>query len=227
MIFALYRTPITSVPTFHIAPDALSLPLTVMHFATWFPRKPNLHASLPIRYVGRTFIMPGQSFRRQNVRKKLSAVSCVLEGRSVLLVDDSIVRGTTSREIVRIVKEAGARKVFFCSASPPVSGLGAELWTVWRGICGYSTSCCRHWGASVGGGGALLQARLEAGSVLAIIVRKYLSGRHLTSLDRVNSCLAQSSWRYSRMGLLSYFERRSLVMFWCTLGLVFICFSPR
>lgn len=74
-----------------------------------------------LRYIGRTFIMPGQSFRRQNVRKKLSAVSCVLEGRSVLLVDDSIVRGTTSREIVRIVKEAGARKVFFCSASPPVS----------------------------------------------------------------------------------------------------------
>lgn len=65
--------------------------------------------------------MPGQAFRRQNVRKKLSAVSCVLEGRSVLLVDDSIVRGTTSREIVRIVKEAGARKVYFCSASPPVS----------------------------------------------------------------------------------------------------------
>ncbi|CAM9979721.1 unnamed protein product [Ascophyllum nodosum] len=72
------------------------------------------------RYVGRTFIMPGQAFRRQNVRKKLTAVSCVLEGRSVLLVDDSIVRGTTSREIVRIVKEAGARKVYFCSASPPV-----------------------------------------------------------------------------------------------------------
>lgn len=67
--------------------------------------------------------MPGQAFRRQNVRKKLSAVSCVLEGRSVLLVDDSIVRGTTSREIVRIVKEAGARKVYFCSASPPVSRL--------------------------------------------------------------------------------------------------------
>lgn len=65
--------------------------------------------------------MPGQAFRRQNVRKKLSAVSCVLEGRSVLLVDDSIVRGTTSREIVRIVREAGARKVYFCSASPPVS----------------------------------------------------------------------------------------------------------
>lgn len=79
-----------------------------------------------LRYVGRTFIMPGQSFRRQNVRKKLSAVSCVLEGRSVLLVDDSIVRGTTSREIVRIVKEAGARKVFFCSASPPVSDCTAR-----------------------------------------------------------------------------------------------------
>lgn len=65
--------------------------------------------------------MPGQAFRLQNVRKKLSAVSCVLEGRSVLLVDDSIVRGNTSREIVRIVREAGARKVYFCSASPPVS----------------------------------------------------------------------------------------------------------
>ncbi|CAM9117379.1 unnamed protein product, partial [Sphacelaria rigidula] len=80
----------------------------------------NRQRPLCCKYVGRTFIMPGQAFRRQNVRKKLSAVSCVLEGRSVLLVDDSIVRGTTSREIVKIVREAGARKVYFCSASPPV-----------------------------------------------------------------------------------------------------------
>ncbi|CAN0390234.1 unnamed protein product, partial [Discosporangium mesarthrocarpum] len=72
------------------------------------------------RYIGRTFIMPGQNVRLLNVRKKLSVVRSVVEGKGVLLVDDSIVRGTTSRQIVSLLREAGAQRVYFCSASPPV-----------------------------------------------------------------------------------------------------------
>src|SRR5690606_1085629 len=72
------------------------------------------------RYVGRTFIMPGQAVRKKSVRQKLSAIDMEFRGKNVLLVDDSIVRGTTSREIVDMAKAAGARKVFFASAAPPV-----------------------------------------------------------------------------------------------------------
>ncbi len=72
------------------------------------------------RYIGRTFIMPGHSVRRRSVRQKLNAISMEFKGKNVLLVDDSIVRGTTSREIVQMAREAGARKVFFASAAPPV-----------------------------------------------------------------------------------------------------------
>jgi len=72
------------------------------------------------RYVGRTFIMPGQAVRRKSVRQKLNAISREFEGKNVLLVDDSIVRGTTSREIVDMARAAGANKVFFASAAPPV-----------------------------------------------------------------------------------------------------------
>ena len=72
------------------------------------------------RYIGRTFIMPGQAMRKKSVRQKLNAIGIEFKGKNVLLVDDSIVRGTTSREIVQMARDAGARKVYFASAAPPV-----------------------------------------------------------------------------------------------------------
>ncbi len=72
------------------------------------------------RYIGRTFLMPGQAIRRKSVRQKLNAIASEFKGKNVLLVDDSIVRGTTSGEIVQMAREAGARNVFFASAAPPV-----------------------------------------------------------------------------------------------------------
>jgi amidophosphoribosyltransferase len=72
------------------------------------------------RYVGRTFIMPGQGVRKKSVRQKLNVIASEVRGRNVLLVDDSIVRGTTSREIVQMARDAGARKVYLASAAPPV-----------------------------------------------------------------------------------------------------------
>ncbi|HRQ00851.1 MAG TPA: phosphoribosyltransferase family protein, partial [Terrimesophilobacter sp.] len=72
------------------------------------------------RYIGRTFIMPGQGERRRSVKQKLNAMSSEFKGKNVLIVDDSIVRGTTSREIVLMAREAGANKVTFTSAAPPV-----------------------------------------------------------------------------------------------------------
>ncbi|MEY2993335.1 MAG: hypothetical protein RL357_270 [Pseudomonadota bacterium] len=82
--------------------------------------KPYREGFVKNRYVGRTFIMPGQSVRKKSVRQKLNAINSEFAGRNVLLVDDSIVRGTTSREIVQMAREAGARKVYLASAAPPV-----------------------------------------------------------------------------------------------------------
>ena len=72
------------------------------------------------RYIGRTFIMPGQAVRKKSVRQKLNAIGVEFKGKNVLIVDDSIVRGTTSREIVMMAREAGAAKVYFASSAPPV-----------------------------------------------------------------------------------------------------------
>jgi len=72
------------------------------------------------RYIGRTFIMPGQKMRKKSVKQKLNAIGLEFEGKNVLLVDDSIVRGTTSEQIIQMARDAGARKVYFASAAPPV-----------------------------------------------------------------------------------------------------------
>ena len=82
--------------------------------------KPYREGFVKNRYVGRTFIMPGQGVRKKSVRQKLNAIGVEFKDRNVLLVDDSIVRGTTSKEIVQMAREAGARKVFMASAAPPV-----------------------------------------------------------------------------------------------------------
>lgn len=72
------------------------------------------------RYIGRTFIMPGQKMRRKSVKQKLNAISLEFSGKNVLLVDDSVVRGTTSEQIIQMARDAGAKKVYFASAAPPV-----------------------------------------------------------------------------------------------------------
>jgi amidophosphoribosyltransferase len=82
--------------------------------------KPYREGFVKNRYVGRTFIMPGQGVRKKSVRQKLNAIEVEFRGRNVLLVDDSIVRGTTSQEIVQMARDAGAKKVYLASAAPPV-----------------------------------------------------------------------------------------------------------
>src|SRR5512141_3105219 len=82
--------------------------------------KPYREGFIKNRYIGRTFIMPGQEMRKKSVRQKLNAMPIEFQDKNVLLVDDSIVRGTTSREIVQMARESGAKKVIFASAAPPV-----------------------------------------------------------------------------------------------------------
>ena len=72
------------------------------------------------RYIGRTFIMPGQKVRKKSVKQKLNTIDSVFNGKNVMLIDDSIVRGNTSKQIVQMARDAGAKKVFFASASPPI-----------------------------------------------------------------------------------------------------------
>lgn len=72
------------------------------------------------RYVGRTFIMPGQTLRQRSVRRKLNPMPMEFAGKNVLIVDDSVVRGTTSKEIVTMARESGAKKVYFASCAPPI-----------------------------------------------------------------------------------------------------------
>jgi amidophosphoribosyltransferase len=81
---------------------------------------PYREAFIKNRYIGRTFIMPGQQQRKKSVRQKLNPIDIEFKGKNVMLVDDSIVRGTTSKEIIMMAREAGAKKVYFASAAPPV-----------------------------------------------------------------------------------------------------------
>ena len=72
------------------------------------------------RYIGRTFIMPGQKIRKKSVKQKLNTIGREFDGKNVLLIDDSIVRGNTSKQIIQMARDAGAKKVYFASASPPI-----------------------------------------------------------------------------------------------------------
>ena len=108
----------------HLAIDAvIPIPDSSRHSAMELAARlhlPYREGFVKNRYIGRTFIMPGQATRRKSVRQKLNAIGQEFKGRNVLLVDDSIVRGTTSQEIIMMAREAGAKKVYFASASPPV-----------------------------------------------------------------------------------------------------------
>ena len=108
----------------HLAIDSvIPIPDSSRHAAMELAAKlglPYREGFVKNRYIGRTFIMPGQATRRKSVRQKLNAIAQEFRGKNVLLVDDSIVRGTTSKEIIQMAREAGAKKVYFASASPPV-----------------------------------------------------------------------------------------------------------
>jgi len=86
----------------------------------YFLDRPFREGFIKNRYIARTFIMPGQASRKKSVRLKLNTIKSEFAGKNVLLVDDSIVRGTTANEIVQMARDAGAKKVFFSSAAPPI-----------------------------------------------------------------------------------------------------------
>ena len=88
--------------------------------AAYHLNRPFREGFIKNRYIARTFIMPGQAARKKSVRLKLNTIKPEFAGRNVLLVDDSIVRGTTAHEIVEMARDAGAKKVYFCSAAPPI-----------------------------------------------------------------------------------------------------------
>jgi len=140
----------------HLAIDAvIPIPDSSRHSAMDLAARLNLpyrEGFVKNRYIGRTFIMPGQSTRKKSVRQKLNAIAQEFKGKNVLLVDDSIVRGTTSREIISMVREAGAKKVYFASASPPVrfaNVYGIDMPTRAELIASFRTDAeiCREIGA--------------------------------------------------------------------------------
>jgi len=105
--------------------SVIPVPETGRPMATGLANKLNIRyreGLIKNRYIGRTFIMPGQELRKRSLRFKLHPIELEFKGRDVLLVDDSIVRGNTSKKIIELVREAGARKVYFASAAPPIIG---------------------------------------------------------------------------------------------------------
>ncbi|HZV55179.1 MAG TPA: amidophosphoribosyltransferase [Rhodocyclaceae bacterium] len=150
----------------HLAIDSvIPIPDSSRHAAMELATRLNLpyrEGFVKNRYIGRTFIMPGQAVRRKSVRQKLNAIAQEFRGKNVLLVDDSIVRGTTSREIIMMAREAGAKKVYFASASPPVrfpNVYGIDMPTRSELIAAFRTDdeICREIGAD-----ALIYQDLDA-----------------------------------------------------------------
>src|SRR5277367_389672 len=170
------------------------------------------------RYIGRTFIMPGQEMREKSVRRKLNAVDMEFRGKTVLLVDDSIVRGTTSAQIVELAREAGARKVYFASAAPPVrfpnvygidmpaaselvasgrtveevaSLIGAD-WLIYQDLEDL-VAACRHEDAQI--------EEFDTSCFSGEYVTGDVTFEYLDRLQRMRSDEARSRRRLARMGL--------------------------
>jgi amidophosphoribosyltransferase len=145
--------------------------------------KPYREGFVKNRYVGRTFIMPGQGVRKKSVRQKLNAIGVEFKGRNVLLVDDSIVRGTTSKEIVQMAREAGANKVYMACAAPPVrypNVYGIDMPTHQELIAHNRSTeeICQFIGAD-----ALIYQDLQAMKTAVALLRPGLSGFEASCFD--------------------------------------------